>query len=88
LTNTDSNGLLSALTLPPGTTTGVNKFFFNAFTGTADFTDVDSVVLNFQLTVATDLVIDLIETTNVPVPASLLLVGVGLVGLGVIRRRA
>ncbi len=87
----DTSGMTSSLTLPPATGVGINSFFFVDFTGTADFTNVDSVVLNFSLTDASDLRLDFVETIDVPppapVPASIALLGISLLGFGLASRR-
>ena len=65
-------------------------FLFSSFTGLANFSAVDSLVMTVVAGTASDLTLDLVQTrqgTNVPVPGTLALFGAGLLGLGLRRRR-
>jgi hypothetical protein len=66
------------------------KFGFSSFTGSADFASVDAISLTFAGPPAVDAVIDLVATStvNVPEPSTIAALGIGLAGIGFVRRRA
>jgi len=69
---------------------GLQGFLFSGFTGSADFTQVDSISLEVAGGLASDLTLDLIGTNtppSVPEPASLALFGVGMLGLLASRKK-
>lgn len=88
-TITDGSAATSTLALN-GLGVGTFSFFFTAFTGSADFTDVESIRLDVVTGTASDLVIDLVQTQrgpSVPVPGTIALLGLAIGGLGAMRRR-
>lgn len=62
---------------------------FSSFSGSVDFTSVGRIDLLIEpLLPATDLQISFIESTFIPEPGTALLIGMGLVGLSLHRRRS
>ena len=87
-TVTDLTGGETSTLVLAGLGVGTQAVLFSSFTGIADFTDIDSIVLTIDAGVASDLILDLIDTrlgTGVGLPTTLALLGLGL--FGVIRRR-
>jgi hypothetical protein len=86
---TDTAGGLSSLVLS-GLAPGELKFGFSSFTGSADFASVDSISLTFAGPSAVDAVVDLVATStvNVPEPSTIATLGIGLAGMGFMRKRA
>ena len=87
-----SGNTSSILAVNPGA--GVQTVAFVDFVGSADFTNVDSVILTITGGVASDLTLDLLETTGmqppppqVLSPATLALLGLGLAAFGLLRGR-
>lgn len=70
----------------------IESLLFSSFSGTVDFTSVESITLIIEpLFPAANLQIGFIESASVPIipePSTALLLSLGLVGLGVRRRRA
>ncbi len=83
VTDTSSNTSTSGFLNVPGI--GMQTLSFGAFTGSANFTSVDSITLTLRGQSPADFQIDNVQT--VPVPATLGLLGAGLIGLGVLSRR-
>ena len=88
----NDTGVGSSSLVLGGLVEGVQGFFFDDFTGDADFTDVDSIVLRIDANANSDLRIDIIESTRVPngtapEPSSIALAICGLLGLAMGRRR-
>lgn len=86
VTDTGGNSSDSGFQSVPGTT-GPATLSFGAFSGGADFTDVDSIALTLRGESPADFQIDDVRTVRVPAPATLGLLGAGLVGLGILSRR-
>lgn len=92
---TDSFANISTLTQAspggiPGPASIPFLFEYGAFGGTADFTDINSIELSiFANLNATDIELDFFgtTTTEMPEPTALAVIGLGLTGLGVMRRR-
>lgn len=86
----DTGNVESSLTLT-GLGVGQHAFFFTAFSGNADFGNVDNIMLRVVTGDASDVVLDLVQTRSglitVPAPATIALFGLGLLGLGRLRRR-
>ncbi len=93
----DTGGGMSSLQLP-GLVLGTNNFFFASFSVGADFTDVESIMMTIEADESSDLVIDFLETIDVPptprnavpepITASLGLMGLGALGYTTRRRGA
>ena len=63
----DTVGGASSLVLSP-LAAGPNSFFFADFIGDADFSDADVIMLQIDAEATSDLVLDLLETIDVPPP--------------------
>ena len=63
----DTGGTVSSLVLP-GLAPGTNEFLFTDFVGGADFSMVESVMMEITASTTSDAVFDLIETNDVPPP--------------------